>query len=258
MADTLSLYHRAGWEQRYHVLGTPVQRGHHTAHSPSISQRSSRAWPRRGPSRSLDSVATNASREGCSSPAARESTAALIARSAISKLLGWSAAPSCSPAHRADARSTHDQHWLGLPPGFFSNYLRPLRKLNLVGCAKIKQNRTELRTSVGSRRGGGSEKHSAGSRDCETWANQIANPKDGVCLFIFCFLGTHADSPERDPAGAMGMHVPSPVDAGEQLPCARLIQSSASGRQQHGKPSEASLVVSVIDVMRQTAYFTPV
>lgn len=46
------------------------------------------------------------------------------------------------------------------------------------------------------------------------------------------------------------MHVPPPVDAGEKIPCACLVQASASGRQQHGKPSKRLVVVSVIDAVR--------
>lgn len=46
----------------------------------------------------------------------------------------------------------------------------------------------------------------------------------------------------------MGMHVPSPLDAGEQIPCACLVQPSASGRP-HGKSPRPS--PNGLSLMRQ-------
>lgn len=48
------------------------------------------------------------------------------------------------------------------------------------------------------------------------------------------------------------MHVPPPVDAGNQFPCACVVQPSASGRQQHGRSSKSSRCLVSVLLMRRS------
>ena len=61
-------------------------------------------------------------------------------------------------------------------------------------------------------------------------------------LLSFCLLTVEQRERERhtlvDPQPVMGMHVPSPVEAGTQRPCVCVKEPSSAGRPSEGKPQK--------------------